>query len=157
MYLIHCSEAAAAATTDAQLSDAELAAKLAAEDLAVDASDELLARCLQKEFDKEYDAMIANKEKKFNGTSKGKSWAVLFIQKNYLDFCKWSFLKKLRQRAMRHIRYVIKEHFQNLAFLDSWCLCFCKPVYTQWVMWLISRWLASPSPDIFPGGHFGLS
>ncbi|BFZ11374.1 hypothetical protein BsWGS_14413 [Bradybaena similaris] len=64
----HTSEAAAAA--EPQLSDAELAAKLATEDLAVDASDELLARCLQKEFDKEYDAMIANKEKKFNGTSK---------------------------------------------------------------------------------------
>ncbi|XP_005105595.1 serine/threonine-protein kinase RIO3 isoform X2 [Aplysia californica] len=60
----------AAASTDSGLSDAELAAKLAAEEAGGDPNDELLARYLQKQFDEEYDAMVAQKEKKYNGTSK---------------------------------------------------------------------------------------
>uniref|UniRef100_A0A0B7B4R4 Serine/threonine-protein kinase RIO3 n=1 Tax=Arion vulgaris TaxID=1028688 RepID=A0A0B7B4R4_9EUPU len=61
---------ATATTTDSELLDAEIAAKLAAEEMGVDSNDELIARYLQREFDKEYDAMIAEKEKKLNGTSK---------------------------------------------------------------------------------------
>ncbi|XP_059158948.1 serine/threonine-protein kinase RIO3-like [Physella acuta] len=52
------------------MSDEELAAKLAAEELGENPNDEVLARFLQKEFDKEYDEMIDKVEKKHNGTNK---------------------------------------------------------------------------------------
>uniref|UniRef100_A0A2C9LQ10 non-specific serine/threonine protein kinase n=1 Tax=Biomphalaria glabrata TaxID=6526 RepID=A0A2C9LQ10_BIOGL len=52
------------------LTDEELAAKLAAEEIGENPNDELIARYLQMEFDKEYDAMIDKVEKKHNGSSK---------------------------------------------------------------------------------------
>ncbi|KAH9494467.1 Serine/threonine-protein kinase RIO3 [Bulinus truncatus] len=52
------------------LSDEELALKLAAEELGEHPNDELIARYLQLEFDKEHDAMIDKVEKKHNGSSK---------------------------------------------------------------------------------------
>ncbi|RUS91644.1 hypothetical protein EGW08_000617 [Elysia chlorotica] len=62
------SEAAAAPGT--YLSDAELAAQLAAAETSWDPNDEAIARYLQREFDKEYDAMVDQVERKYNGTSK---------------------------------------------------------------------------------------
>ncbi|KAK0055584.1 serine/threonine-protein kinase RIO3, partial [Biomphalaria pfeifferi] len=52
------------------LTDEELAAKMAAEEIGENPNDELIARYLQMEFDKEYDAMIDKVEKKHNGSSK---------------------------------------------------------------------------------------
>ncbi|GFO19134.1 serine/threonine-protein kinase rio3-like [Plakobranchus ocellatus] len=62
-------EAAAAAPDNFQ-SDAELAARLAAAEAVGDPNDEAIARYLQREFDKEYDAMVDQVERKYNGTSK---------------------------------------------------------------------------------------
>ncbi|GFR78922.1 serine/threonine-protein kinase RIO3 [Elysia marginata] len=52
------------------LSDEELAAQLAAAEAVGDPNDEAIARYLQREFDKEYDAMVDQVQKKYNGSSK---------------------------------------------------------------------------------------
>ncbi|KAK3773182.1 hypothetical protein RRG08_013766 [Elysia crispata] len=59
-----------AAASGTYQSDAELAAKFAQAKIIVDPNDEAIARYLQREFDKEYDAMVDQVEKKYNGTSK---------------------------------------------------------------------------------------
>ncbi|CAL1541979.1 unnamed protein product [Lymnaea stagnalis] len=64
------SSEAVAGETNSLISDEALAAKLAAEELGEHPDDEIIARYLQMEFDKEYDAMIDKVEKKHNGTSK---------------------------------------------------------------------------------------
>lgn len=119
-----CSEAAV--SSGSFQSDEELAAQLAAAEVGGDPNDEAIARYLQREYDNEYDAMVDQVQKKYNGSSK--------VSISFENFK----MKRQRQEA----------GFDEEDDDDDYCIE--GPDYPT-----ASTWESSPIPKIGAKGYTG--